>query len=163
MITFDSEEKLELCLMDNPEWLIDNLGCEEGSEFFRQVEIPPYGRTDIIGIKVDGERLSIKVIELKNRTITLSDIGQLARYLKYFHVIRPKLPFKKVIVEGSLLGPVDFSGDDVFVAQSVTDIDVYHLEIDPMHGLEAIHIDGYVRATKITNYSPISTLLGVEL
>jgi hypothetical protein len=144
MISFDSENEFELCLMDNQQWMIDQFTLDKNTKFYRQVSIEPYGIMDILAVSTNAkEHLCITVIELKNQNITLINMAQVARYMRYFELALEGSPYEDVFIEGILIGPTLFSGDDVFLAQKLKDIYIYSLGIDPMEGLTATLIEGW--------------------
>lgn len=160
MISFASEKDLELLLFDNKEWLIANLGICPDSKFYRQVNIAPYGIMDILVISESDGHVSFTIIELKNQNITRSDMAQLSRYMRYFEILESNLT-SMVGCRGILLGPESFTGtqsDDVFLAQNLSEIDVYSLKIDPMSGLSATLIQDW-RLAEEHDFSAIISLL----
>lgn len=153
MISFDSENDFELCLFNNHQWMVDNFGLDEDTKFYRQVKIPPYGTMDILGVCAYGDdSLTITVIELKNQNITLANMAQTARYVRYFELVSNRFNHKSIDIRGVLVGPYNVSkagDDDVFLAQQLSNIDVYSLNIDPMSGIEAELISGWNKSLAV--------------
>ena len=100
MISFDSENDFETCLFDNEYWMINQFTLDEDTKFYRQPSIEPYGIMDILAVsKEEREYLCITVIELKNQNLTLSNMAQVARYMRFFELALDGAPFKKVIIK----------------------------------------------------------------
>ena len=149
MISFESENELELCLFNNQDWMIEKFNLNKNTKFNRQVNIKPYGVIDILATHVyDEDIVAVTIIELKNTNLTLSNMAQVARYMRYFELLQSSLNGKMIDLKGILIGPEVMTGsasDDVFLAQKLYDIDVYSLTIDPMKGIDATKITGWKR------------------
>lgn len=143
-IQFGSEADLEAAIVEE----ISKTGrCpvddEEVDDLFQQIEIPGYGRCDLVKVAHDPHETRVTVLELKNKPLTLDDLNQVCRYMTGIRraLHRFSVLSNYVSVEGQLAGPVNVSGD-IYAFQECG-ISVFGMDIGFKSGIQFSYIDGW--------------------
>lgn len=109
---------------------------------FRQLELVGYGVTDIVQVIVAPQSVEVIIVELKNESLKEAHLSQLARYMagmRRFVRRYKKIAERKgwaLSVKGVLAGPFSDSGDFVYLADLLPDIDVHAIRLSFENGFE---------------------------
>lgn len=143
-ITFENEASLEAAII---EYIENHHDCPvSGSRvdaYTQQLDIPGYGRSDIVKIVHDEHSTEVTVLELKNKPLQLEDLNQLCRYMtglrRALHRFSVFANF--VSVEGQLAGPMPDT-KNVWLFQECG-IEVYRMEIGFNKGVTFTQVEDW--------------------
>lgn len=166
MILFESEKEFEDMLCDHLDqecWIVED---EECPFYDRQTNLGKYGITDLIlynyDLDLDDDKKEIitdeylKIVELKITELSASHLSQIARYKTFFDNTDHKYDISYVLV---CKESKNYSGDLVFLAQSIEWLDIYVYSFSLDSGIEFKRITGWTMTdSEDNNTSSIKAL-----
>jgi len=159
MIKFNSEHDFEMFIYSN--WESDSIDIITGDHYDqceRQFNIGSYGIPDLVFFGSDVEEdengfneiKTVHVVELKNESIKIKDIAQIARYRTYFkrafRGLNVNVKFSLVVPEG-----VKSNDDACWISNALSDISIYEFYLDPNSGISFDDKSGWYKTDEDFN------------